>query len=143
MPCTIGEERLASRNVRLLVEDGAMVYVAGQENLSINRTAATDDVTTKDDSGFSRFIYGNKSWTGSLDGVWIYDDATIRVFIQAMEADRHVCVQRELDNPDGTVRTEEGCAVVTAFNETASMGGAHRYAIELQGSGRFYNVPCV
>ena len=141
--CPIGEERVASRNVRILVLDGAMVYVAGQENISINRTAAAVDVTTKDNGGVSYFIYGNTSWTASADGVFIYDDATIRVFIDAMKANRHVCVQREIDNPDGTVRTEEGCAVVTAFNETASLGDSHRFAVELQGSGEFENVPCI
>lgn len=141
--CPIGEERVASRFVRLLVEDGVKVYVAGQENLSVNRAEGATDVTTKDDQGFSYFIPGNKSWTASLDGVFIYDNATIRVFIDAQNADRLVCVQREIDNPDGTVRTEEGCAVVTAFNETASLGDAHRFAIELQGSGRFENVVCV
>ncbi|KKM02496.1 hypothetical protein LCGC14_1783830 [marine sediment metagenome] len=141
--CPIGEERVASRFVRILVEDGVKVYVAGQENISINRSAGATDVTTKDDQGFSAFIYGNKSWTASLDGVFIYDDATIRVFIDAQNADQHVCVQREIDNPDGTVRTEEGCAVVTAFNETASLGDSHRFSIELQGSKRFENVPCV
>ncbi len=141
--CPIGELRVASSDVRILVEDGVKVYVAGQENMSVNRTAGATDVTTKDDRGVSYFIYGNTGWTASLDGVFIYDNATIRVFIDAQKARRHVCVQREIDNPDGTVRTEEGCAVVTAFNETASLGDAHRYSVELQGSGEFENVPCI
>lgn len=134
-------KKTKANNIKLLVFVGSMAYMAGQKNLTINKSAGTIDVSDKDSGGESEFLYQNSTTTASVDGLVVVGDITQQAFKDAIDKKCEVLVQREVKKADGTIQTEEGWALVTNWTETANYNDVWQYSAELQMNGAFRAVP--
>ena len=68
--------------------DGTEILaVGGQKSLTINRSADTIEITSKDtDGGWKSYIAGMKEWSIDSDGIYVKDDESHAVLSAAFEA---------------------------------------------------------
>lgn len=128
----------AGKDIILAIWDATganILAVAGQQDLSIKRSADTLEVTTKDtEGGYKSYLAGTKEWSIDLSGVYVTSDKSQKQLSTAFESGDAVCIK--VYNKKAKKGMFGGLAVVTDFSIEAANDGAMTYSITLSGLGK-------
>lgn len=129
---------VAGKDILLAIwnADGSKILaIAGQQSLSIGRSAETNEVVTKDSEGsWSAAIAGMKSWNIDTGGVYVADDESHQILGQAFENGDNVCVK--IYNKKSKKGMLGGIACVTDYSLDAPYDDSMTYSLTLQGVGK-------
>lgn len=115
--------------------DGSkLLAVSGQQGLTINRTAESIEVTSKDTKGgWKSKIAGMKEWSIENDGLYVPSDESHKVLSQAFDKQELLCV-KVIDAKRGR-HMFGGLVAVTEYPLEAPYDDAVTYSITLEGNG--------
>ena len=91
-----------------------LLAISGQQGLTINRSADTIEITSKDtQGGWKSYLAGMKEWSIDNDGIYVPNDQSHSVLSEAFENGDPVCVK----DVNGKTKTGMfgGLAVVTDY----------------------------
>jgi len=113
----------------------ATVAVSHSTNCTINITAATVNVSSKDSSKWTDKLESIRDWNGSCDGM-VALDATkgIEELWGAMNANASVAIK--FATADADDRFFSGTAYITALSVTAPHEGPATYSMSFEGTGK-------
>ena len=133
---------IAGKDILLAIwdEDGSHILaVAGQKGLTINRSADTIEVTTKDtEGGWKGSIAGMKEWSIDLDGLYVTSDESQSILSEAFSSGSLVCVK--VYNNKTRKGMFGGVASITDFPIEAPYDDAVTYSITLSGVGKLTDL---
>lgn len=125
----------AGKNILLAVwsADGVkLLAVGGQQGLTINRSADSIEVTSKDtEGGWKSKIAGMKEWSIDTDGIYVVDDDSHSTLTTAFESGDPVCIK--VVNTKSKKGMFGGLAVVTDYSIEAPYDDSMTYSITLEG----------
>lgn len=126
---------IAGKDIALCVfdKDGEdLLAIAGQQGLTINRTADTIEISSKDTAGsWKGYIAGMKEWSIDVDGLYVPNDNAQAVLSKAFENTTPVCVKViNLKEKKGMFG---GLASISEFTLEAPYDDAMTYSITLNG----------
>lgn len=114
-----------------IIENKQRKTLAGQRGATLNRSAEVIDVTNKISGGWKENIPSVKEWSVDCDGVFVIDDAALKLLETAFNESKEVIVELF----DGTNWGYKGNAIITDFPIEAPYDDAVTYSLTLQGSG--------
>lgn len=138
----VGEAPVAGKDMILMIfnEDGTeTLAISGQRGLTLNRSAESLDVTSKDDlSGWGKKIAGMKEWGVETDGVYYASDASLKKLSDAFLNSDVLPVfiyNRKTEKPlyGGTVS-------ITDFPLEAPYDDAMTYSLSMEGAGPLVDI---
>lgn len=118
--------------------NGNVIAKASSASIEVSRDAI--DTTTLDNDGWTTKIGGNKSWTGSADGMVIRGAATTgsssfaELFDELVGSDDPVELIFETGEETGDI-TLTGEALITSLNISGSVGEVLTHSVSFEGSG--------
>lgn len=113
------------------VEVPKWTLVGGQRNSGMTRQADSIDVSHKTSGGWSSTKAGLRSWSISLDALFIMGDEGIQALDEAFTAGKDVNIK--LEYPDKSYQT--GWASITEFSLDVPHDGAASISGTLSGNG--------
>ena len=120
-------------------DGSAILAVAGQQTLTINRSADTIEVSTKDTtSGWKSSIAGMKSWDISIESLYIKDDASQTILSTAFEAGNPVCIK--VYDAKAAKGMFGGLAAITTYNLEFPSDDAAKASITFSGIGKLTDL---
>lgn len=133
---------VAGKDIILQVwnEDGTdLLAVAGQKSLTINRSADTIEVSSKDtQGGWKSNIAGMKEWSVDTDGLYVASDDSHKTLSGAFLNSDPVCI-KVINNKLG-IPLFGGLAYVTEYNLEAPYDDGMTYSITLSGNGALVDL---
>lgn len=133
---------MAGKDLLLAVwnADGTEILaVGGQKSLTINRSADTIEITSKDtDGGWKAYISGMKEWSIDSDGIYIKNDESHSVLSAAFEAGDPVCI-KVYDNKRRKGMFG-GLAVITDYPIEAPYDDSVTYTLKFNGMGALVDL---
>ncbi len=133
---------IAGKDILLAVWDATganILAVAGQQGLTINRSADTIEVSTKDtEGGWKASIAGMKEWSIDLDGLYVKDDASQAILSTAFTSGDLVCIK--VYDAKAKKGLFGGVAAITDFPLEAPYDDAVTYSITLSGVGKLTDL---
>ena len=138
-------QAVAGKDILLQVWDiptsgtATLLAIAGQQSLTLNRSADSIEVSTKDtEGGWKSYIAGMKEWSIDLDGVFVKDDASHRTIADAFNQGNLLCVK--ITN----IKTGEdlfgGTVAVTDYPLEFPYDDTATYSLSLQGNGALVDL---
>lgn len=128
---------IAGKDILLQVWDMTgtnLLAVAGQQGLTINRSADTIEVSSKDtEGGWKANIAGMKEWSIDTDGLYVGSDESHKVLTKAFENSDPVCIK--VVNNKTNADMFGGLAYVTEYTLEAPHDDGMTYSITLSGNG--------
>lgn len=128
---------IAGKDILLQVWDltgSELLAVAGQQGLTINRSADTIEVSSKDtEGGWKSNIAGMKEWSIDTDGLYVGSDESHKVLTNAFENSDPVCIKVVNNKTDSDMFG--GLAYVTEYTLEAPHDDGMTYSITLSGNG--------
>ena len=112
-------------------EEGEWIKLAAQRGGTLNRTAATLDVSNKEGFGWNDSESGNKEWSIDCDGLLVDGDDSLDTLDAIWE--NGDCVRVRVRFPSGKVKV--GQAIITDFPHEFGYEDAATYSMTLQGKG--------
>lgn len=132
----------AGKNILLAVwnTDGTqLLAVGGQQGLTINRSADSIEITSKDTAGsWKSKIAGMKEWSIDTDGIYVIDDDSHKALTKAFEDGDPICIK--VINSKTKKGMFGGLAVVTDYSLEAPYDDSMTYSISLEGMGAFTDL---
>ena len=111
-----------------------LLAISGQQGLTINRSADSIEITSKDTAGgWKSKIAGMKEWSIDNDGLYVPGDESHNVLSQAFENSDPVCVK--VINGKTKKGMFGGLAVITDYPLEAPYDDAMTYSLSLEGMG--------
>lgn len=139
---SVAAQAVAGKDIILAIWDLTgehLLALAGQQSLTINRTADSIEVTTKDTSGgWKAQIAGMKEWSIDVDGVYAADDDSQNLLSQAWEESKLVCIK--VYNTKAKKGMFGGIASITDNTLEAPHDDAVTYSVSLQGVGKLTDL---
>ena len=133
---------IAGKDILLAIfnADGTkLLAVSGQKGLTINRSADSIEVTSKDiKGGWKAKIAGMKEWSIDNDGLYVPSDETHTLLGNAFENNEPVCI-KVVDNKQKK-SLFGGLAIITSYNVEAPFDDAMTYSISLEGNGALVDL---
>lgn len=133
---------MAGKDILLCVfnSDGSsLLAIAGQQGLTINRSADSIEVTSKDtQGGWKAKIAGMKEWSIDNDGLYVASDESHKALATAFENGDFLCVK--VINAKTKKAMFGGLAVVTDYSLEAPYDDSMTYSISLEGSGALVDL---
>lgn len=133
---------VAGKDILLAVfsEDGAnLLAISGQQGLTINRSADSIEVTSKDtDGGWKAKIAGMKEWSIDNDGLYVMDDASHIALSKAFDAGDPVCLK--VINGKTKTGMFGGLAYITDYPIEAPYDDAMTYSLTFDGNGKLVDL---
>lgn len=133
---------IAGKDIVLAVfnEDGSkLLAISGQQGLTINRSADSIEITSKDtQGGWKSKIAGMKEWSIDNDGIYVPGDESHNVLSTAFESGNPVCVK--VVNNKTKTGMFGGLAVITDYPIEAPHDDAVTYSISLEGMGALVDL---
>lgn len=128
---------VAGKDILLAIFDSTgenLLAIAGQQGLTINRSADSIEVSSKDTvGGWKSKIQGMKEWSIDNDGLYVADDASHKTLSKAFNDSELVCLkvinQKEKKGLFG------GLAIISDYSLEAPYDDAMTYSISLEGNG--------
>lgn len=128
---------VAGKDILLAIFDATgenLLAIAGQQGLTINRSADSIEVTSKDTvGGWKSKIQGMKEWSIDNDGLYVASDDSHKTLTKAFNDSELVCLkvinQKEKKGLFG------GLAIVSDYSLEAPYDDAMTYSISLEGNG--------
>lgn len=120
--------------------DGSkLLAISGQQGLTINRSADSIEITSKDtEGGWKSKIAGMKEWSIDNDGLYVPNDESHSVLSEAFENGDPVCVK--IVNGKTKKGMFGGLAVITDYPIEAPYDGAMTYSLTLEGMGALVDL---
>lgn len=132
----------AGKDIVLAIWDATganLLAIEGQQSLTINRSADTIEVTSKDtEGGWKSSIAGMKEWSIDNGGVYVKDGNAHKALSDAFEKSNPVCI-KVYDQKAGK-GLFGGLACITEYNLEALYDDAMTYSISLQGMGALVDL---
>lgn len=133
---------IAGKDILLGVWDGTgenLVAISGQQGLTINRSAETIEINSKDtEGGWKGKLAGMKEWSIDTDGLYVLDDTSHTILSEAFENGDLVCIKvYDAKRKKGMFG---GLAVITDYPIEAPYDDAVTYTIKLDGTGKLTDI---
>ena len=133
---------VAGKDILLAVwdTDGENILaVAGQQGLTINRTADSIDVSTKDtEGGWKSTLAAAKEWSIDLDGLYVTSDESQSILSEAFTNGDLVCIK--VYNNKTRKGMFGGIASITDFSLEAQFDDAVTYSVSFAGNGKLTDL---
>lgn len=119
--------------------------LGGQRGATLNRSAETIDVTTKDGDYWSESVAGFRSFSIDCDGAYIQGDESLKTLNDAFEQGTaievivymNVEVTTSGSNPTYSAKEKyEGKVIITEFSYDLPYDDLASYSMTLQGTGK-------
>ena len=128
---------VAGKDIILSVFDATgtnLLAISGQKGLTINRSADSIEVTSKDtQGGWKSKIAGMKEWSVDNDGFYIPSHASHKAIGTAFQNSDPVCIK--IVNGKTKKSMFGGLAYVTDYSLEAPYDDGMTYSISLEGNG--------
>ena len=116
-----------------------LLAISGQQGLTINRSADSIEITSKDtEGGWKSKIAGMKEWSIDNDGLYVPNDESHTILSQAFENGDPVCIK--VINGKTKKGMFGGLAVITDYPIEAPYDDAVTYSLTLDGMGRLVDL---
>lgn len=113
-----------------------LLAIAGQRSLTINRSAESIDVSSKDtEGGWGAAIAGTKEWSIDVDGVYVASDNSMKTIAAAFTSGSLLCVKIVDNSGVSPADLFGGLVAVTDFPLEAPYDDAVTYSLTLSGNG--------
>ena len=113
--------------------------VSGQQGLTINRTADSIEITSKDtEGGWKSKIAGMKEWSIDNDGIYVLSDESHSELSKAFKNSEPVCVK--IINNKAKKGMFAGFAVITDYSLEAPYDDSMTYSMSLEGMGELVDL---
>ena len=133
---------VAGKDLLLCVFNAAgdqLLAISGQQSLTINRSADSIEITSKDtQGGWKSKIAGMKEWSIDTDGIYALNDESHRVLSQAFENGDPVCLK--VVNSKLKEGMFGGLAVITDYPLEAPYDDSMTYSLTLEGMGALVDL---
>lgn len=133
---------VAGKDILLAVwnDDGSkLLAVAGQQSLTINRSADSIEVTSKDtQGGWKSKIPGMKEWSIDMDGLYILGDESHSELSAAFENSNPVCLK--VVNTKTKKGMFGGLAVITDYPIEAPYDDSMTFSMTFEGVGALVDL---
>lgn len=114
--------------------DPTLLAVAGQQGLTINRSADSIEVTSKDtQGGWKSTIAGMKEWSIDVDGAYVPSDASHKLLGEAYANGDLVCLK--VYDRKNQQDMFGGVAAISDYTLEAPYDDAMTYSLSLDGNG--------
>lgn len=111
-----------------------LVAIAGQKGLTINRSADSIEVTSKDtEGGWKSSIAGLKEWSIDNDGIYVGSDDSHKALSKAFADGDLVCVK--VVNNRTNADMFGGLGIISDYPIEAPYDDAMTYSLSLDGNG--------
>ena len=111
-----------------------LLAISGQQGLTINRSADSIEITSKDtQGGWKSKIAGMKEWSIDNDGLYVPGDESHTLLSAAFENSEPICLK--VINGKTKVGMFGGLAVITDYPLEAPYDDAMTYSLSLEGMG--------
>lgn len=128
---------VAGKDVLLCVYNATgenLLAISGQQGLTINRSADTIEITSKDtEGGWKSYLPGMKEWSIDNDGLYVPNDQSHGILSTAFENGDPVCIK--VVNGKTKTGMFGGLAVITDYPIEAPYDDSMTYSITLSGMG--------
>ena len=104
--------------------------VGGQQNVTLNRSSTSIDITNKIDADWKQSLSGIKTWSLTCSGIYIIDSESYSLLENAFMENKDIDVELQLSNS-----TYNGKAIITDFPISSGFNGQCKYSIRLLGNG--------
>ncbi|WEQ79940.1 phage major tail protein [Streptococcus dysgalactiae subsp. equisimilis] len=139
---TSATKAIAGKDIILAIFDktGAnLLAISGQQGLTINRTADSIEVSSKDTKGgWKSKIPGMKEWSIDNDGLYVPSDETHKQLGEAFEKSEFVCIK--VINGKTQKGMFGGLASVSDYSLEAPYDDGMTYSISLEGNGALIDL---
>lgn len=136
---------VAGKDIILAVFDATgtdLLAVSGQKGLTINRSADSIEVTSKDTTGgWKSKIAGMKEWSIDNDGLYIPSHSSHKALGTAFQNSDPVCVK--IVNGKTKTSMFGGLAYVTDYSLEAPYDDGMTYSLSLDGNGALVDFSLV
>lgn len=133
---------LAGKDILLAIWNATgdqLLAISGQQGLTINRSADSIEITSKDtEGGWKSKIAGMKEWSIDNDGLYVPNDESHMILSRAFENGDPVCVK--VVNGKTKRGMFGGLAVITDYPIEAPYDDAVTYSLTLDGMGRLVDL---
>ena len=133
---------IAGKDILLCIwnlEGTQLLAISGQQGLTINRSADTIEISSKDtQGGWKSYLAGMKEWSIDNDGLFVPNDQSHSILSQAFNSGDPVCVK--VVDGKRKVGMFGGLAVVTDYPIEAPYDDAVTYSITLSGMGELVDL---
>lgn len=128
---------VAGKDIILAVFDATganLLAISGQQGLTINRSADSIEVTSKDTTGgWKSKIAGMKEWSVDNDGYWVPSNESHKTLGKAFQNSDPVCIK--IVNGKTKKSMFGGLAYLTDYSIEAPYDDGMTYSISLEGNG--------
>lgn len=120
--------------------DGSkLMAISGQQGLTINRSADSIEITSKDTKGgWKSKIAGMKEWSIDNDGLYVLEDESHALLSKSFESGDPVCIK--VVNGKSQSGMFGGLAVITDYPLEAPYDDAMTYSLTLEGMGALVDI---
>lgn len=136
---------VAGKNIILAVFDSTgteLLAISGQQGLTINRSADSIEVTSKDtQGGWKSKIAGMKEWSVDNDGYYIPSHESHKALGTAFQNSDPVCIK--VVNGKTKKSMFGGLAYLTDYSLEAPYDDGMTYSISLEGNGALVDFSLV
>lgn len=116
-----------------------LLAISGQQGLTINRSADSIEITSKDtQGGWKSKIAGMKEWSIDNDGLYVPNDESHTILSRAFENSDPVCLK--VVNGKTKEGMFGGLAVITDYPLEAPYDDAMTYSLTLEGMGALVDL---
>lgn len=121
-------------------DDGTKILaIGGQQSLTINRSADSVEVTSKDtEGGWKAFITGMKEWGIDTDGIYVADDESHKILSKAFDSGEPVCIK--VYNNKTKKGMFGGLAAITDYPIEAPYDDSVTYSLTFSGMGKLVDL---
>ena len=114
-------------DVILYINDKA---VAGQQNISLNRSSSPLDITNKITGDWQEQLIGLRTWSINCSGLYIVNSKSYSLLEDAFMNNNDIEVEIRIKD-----KTYKGNAIITSFPLSAGYNGQFQYRVVLLGNG--------
>lgn len=136
---------IAGKDIILAVFDATgtnLLAISGQQGLTINRSADSIEVTSKDTTGgWKSKIAGMKEWSVDNDGYYVPSHASHKALGTAFQNSDPVCIK--IVNGKKQTSMFGGLAYVTDYSLEAPYDDGMTYSLSLEGNGALVDFSLV
>lgn len=133
---------VAGKDILLCVFDETgenLLAIGGQQGLTINRSAESIEITSKDTKGgWKSKIAGMKEWSIDNDGIYVADDSAHTQLSKKFDSGDPVCI-KVINN-----KTQKGLfgglAIITDYPLEAPYDDSMTYSITFEGMGALVDL---
>lgn len=116
-----------------------LLAIGGQQGLTINRSAESIEISTKDtEGGWKSKIAGMKEWSIDTDGLYVVDDTSHQTLSKAFESGNNICIK--VVNKKTEKGMFGGLATITDYPIEAPYDDAMTYSLTLEGVGALVDL---